>query len=568
MLNRIKGFTPLAKLGLIILLLILSIPFPVYATTAVWEEVTANNDVYYDLGDVGIGTGDRDVRAALEVVGGAADPAYVTSIYDGDGEFSKFDTPLDFVISGNILIQLAYAEHAVNFIDISDPSNPNLLSEAYDGDGEFSKLAGPTALDISGQYAYVVSSQDDKLTVIDFSDPSDPDMVFEGLDFYNTNDIVISGNYAFVAVSGFSDGQIHTIDISNPSNPINLGKIKSGDAGLSNLKVPRELDVVGDILYAVCYDSSGGAVFAFDISDPANPVEVGEIYDGDGEFTKLKGGSAIDVEGNYAYVTSASEDAFTIIDISDPSDMDPIAQVDLSYPGNIFNSRLNGPEDILVSGDMLYIASYLEDKVIIVDISDTSNLSVVSELEDGVGSYTRLDGPKRIGLSDGYLFIASQQEDAITVANVKASILPQLSAGMITTSQLSVRNTFEVTGDANLVGSLSANFGQFQGGLSVYAESTNTAMTVIQDGTGDIFIANDGTTTAFVVADGGNVGVGTDTPTQILDVNGEIRTRAVTKGVCDADSAGTIAYEVSSDIGTFYGCKQTAASTFAWTALN
>lgn len=66
---------------------------------------------------------------------------------------------------------------------------------------------------------------------------------------------------------------------------------------------------------------------------------------------------------------------------------------------------------------------------------------------------------------------------------------------------------------------------------------------------------------------GGNVGVGISDPTKALDVNGALRLRANTKGTCDANAAGTLAYEESSDVGVFYGCKRTGTSTYQWVQL-
>jgi len=51
---------------------------------------------------------------------------------------------------------------------------------------------------------------------------------------------------------------------------------------------------------------------------------------------------------------------------------------------------------------------------------------------------------------------------------------------------------------------------------------TGTALKVIQQGTGNIFSAIDGATEVFTIKDGGNVGIGTTNPSEILDVQGRI----------------------------------------------
>ena len=65
----------------------------------------------------------------------------------------------------------------------------------------------------------------------------------------------------------------------------------------------------------------------------------------------------------------------------------------------------------------------------------------------------------------------------------------------------------------------------------------------------------------------GRVGINTDDPIVALDVNGQIRTRAQSKGNCNSDTVGIIGYEVVSNVGTFYGCAQTGASTYEWKSL-
>lgn len=69
-----------------------------------------------------------------------------------------------------------------------------------------------------------------------------------------------------------------------------------------------------------------------------------------------------------------------------------------------------------------------------------------------------------------------------------------------------------------------------------------------------------------MVSDGSGCVAGTDEADLMVD---EIQLEDQgTKGTCDAAKAGTVAYEVVTNVGTFYGCRQTAASTFAWTALH
>jgi hypothetical protein len=57
--------------------------------------------------------------------------------------------------------------------------------------------------------------------------------------------------------------------------------------------------------------------------------------------------------------------------------------------------------------------------------------------------------------------------------------------------------------------------------------STNAALYVKSNGAGNVVSFLDGANTAFTILDGGNVGIGTATPTEALSVNGKIRSKEV-----------------------------------------
>ncbi|GAG19595.1 unnamed protein product, partial [marine sediment metagenome] len=83
--------------------------------------------------------------------------------------------------------------------------------------------------------------------------------------------------------------------------------------------------------------------------------------------------------------------------------------------------------------------------------------------------------------------------------------------------------------------------GIYSGGeVSVYASSSQPALTVIQNSTGDILNLYDNSTEVFTVLDGGNVGIGTTSPTERLHLNASnfLQTSGdpVTKGNWDPDN--------------------------------
>ncbi|MDH3324928.1 MAG: hypothetical protein OEL89_04785, partial [Candidatus Peregrinibacteria bacterium] len=69
------------------------------------------------------------------------------------------------------------------------------------------------------------------------------------------------------------------------------------------------------------------------------------------------------------------------------------------------------------------------------------------------------------------------------------------------------------------------------------------------------------------------LGIGTSSPTTTLDISGTATANNFkvnstgAKGTCDASSVGTIVYETVTDVGTYYGCKQTAVATYEWVVM-
>jgi Uncharacterized conserved protein len=92
--------------------------------------------------------------------------------------------------------------------------------------------------------------------------------------------VTVAGRYAYVA--GYNDGALAIIDVSDPQNPEEVGVICDSGSGCSNdtatgLNGATSVTVAGRYAYVV--GQSDHALAIIDISDPANPEEVGVISD-------------------------------------------------------------------------------------------------------------------------------------------------------------------------------------------------------------------------------------------------------------------------------------------------
>ena len=137
------------------------------------------------------------------------------------------------------------------------------------------------AVAISGTYAYVGFGP--RLIVLDVSEPATPTVrgrtePFPGL----IPDVAVAGDYAYVA--NRSTG-LRVVDISDPANPVEVGFC---DTGFNAWGVA----VAGDYAYVA---NSVAGLRVVDVSDPSNPVEVG--FD-----DNLGNANDVSVVGNIAYV--------------------------------------------------------------------------------------------------------------------------------------------------------------------------------------------------------------------------------------------------------------------------
>ncbi len=165
----------------------------------------------------------------------------------------------DMVVSGG----MAYIanEWGLEVLNISNPTNPFLggTIQFWDG-GAGSATVG---VDVSGTLAYVTQHQEG-IKIVDVSDPGNLSLrgTFED-ESSHSEDVTIVGDRAYVADSHI----FRILDISNPANPSELGRIDShGQA--------YEVEVDGNIAY-VANGSSG--VLAIDVSDPSNLSLIGEF---------------------------------------------------------------------------------------------------------------------------------------------------------------------------------------------------------------------------------------------------------------------------------------------------
>lgn len=238
---------------------------------------------------------------------------------------------------GDVL--LAMEENALAVIDVSDPTAPALIREIY---GKLPLNSAFIACD--GGYAYVKDAS--SLSVIDHlgSLPPAPALIPEFASFYGAS----SGDFY---VGGEPDG-FRIADISDPSQPVAVGEVPTGDTvGL----VIRDRTVFHGVRTV---NPAKEAVIAYDITDPASPVEVGTLALQD-RVSFLRG------EGDYLVCLSP----FTIVDASNPAQMTVVSQLLETLPY---------PQDIQIAWPYIYLMDDYAG-LMVIDASDPAAPFVAGE---------------------------------------------------------------------------------------------------------------------------------------------------------------------------------------------
>jgi hypothetical protein len=341
--------------------------------------VTVDGDLAY-VGDAAAGLAIVDV----------SDPSTPTLLGSIDpGSVRRAAVERDFVYAAGYAM--------VHVIDVSDPTNPT-LRQSWDNPGIASDVA------VAGDYAFVADGAAGGVQVLKIRDKlSDPFLVTTDPGW--ANDIEVRGNHAFM---GRSNG-FYVYDISDPWSLTEIGCIDTLDV--------RELAIAGD--YAFVDDDNYDFV-TVDISNPSAPVVVGRVTPS-GFIIQ-----ALAVAGNHAFVMAGG---LSIVDISDPSNPALVTTAgvtggssglaisgDLAFVGGsafsvvditnlaspVVIGSYNWPDvvyDLELAGDHVF-AGGSGSNFFVMDVSDPTNPVVV----DNVNA---VDVVRDLAVSGDYLYVAT-----------------------------------------------------------------------------------------------------------------------------------------------------------------
>ncbi len=270
------------------------------------------------------------------------------------------------VVSGSLLI--VYIGSFIEYLDITDPLNPVILG--YTPEPFLDYSANYFNIAVYENYL-VMAGGDLGIFIYDISDPSGPLAVsYTEIEQSDTmasyNCIRADRNHAYISTTSYG---LHVADIRDPYNPQIIASLPFTERFVV-------CGISGDTIIGRTYPDY--SVVAIDIRDPFNPV-VTDVIDGLVAWN-------ISVDGNYAYTVNGDTSAFTVIDISDPHNLEVTGETWF-----IMSSRSS-----IVYGDYVFLttATYYENPgfLEVFDVSDPYNPQHVNMVEipapEGKTSYS------------------------------------------------------------------------------------------------------------------------------------------------------------------------------------
>ena len=255
---------------------------------------------------------------------------------------------------------------------------------------------------------------------------SDGENGFTELDGARGITTAVIGDNTYVLVASSNDDGIQIIDITDPDSPTAVSAASDGENGFTELDGARGITtaVIDDNTYVLVASSNDDGIQIIDITDPDSPTAVSAASDGENGFTELDGAYSVTtavIGGSaYAIVTGFDDDGIQIIDITDPDSPTAVSAAS-DEEGDFI--ELDGARGITtaVIDDNTYslVASYFDDGIQIIDITDPDSPTAVSAASDGENGFTELDGAYSVTTAviggSAYAIVTGFDDDGIQI---------------------------------------------------------------------------------------------------------------------------------------------------------
>lgn len=311
----------------------------------------------------------------------------MTSYYDIDV------TVEDLYVSGNYAYVTAKT-YGVYIIDISDPENPTQA-------GVWDKTKGQAwNVFVKDNYMYVADKHGG-MAIVDVSDPKNPKDVGRYDNGYDVEEVVVDGNYAYLAGGTGKYGVLIILDISDPKNPTEVCVDTVSQEALLSITYNN------NIVYA---GGGRGTLYIFDVSNKQAPQQIATYYnEGDPGFKPW--GLGVTYADSKLFFSDWGA-GLIILDVSDPKNP---KELSVFY----VKENRNGFYDCAVVGNRAYAANSWGG-LAVVDISDASNPMLVDSLIAADIEKT-IEKPSYHGVcvKGDYAYVVDNGEQILSIINIK-----------------------------------------------------------------------------------------------------------------------------------------------------
>ncbi len=215
--------------------------------------------------------------------------------------------------------------------------------------GEAAYGVGSAKASVSGDVLCLAATYERLLLVYDVSDPTDPRLMSSVPSNGYTWYVEIRGTLAYVG----QGGDLKVFDLSDPADPIEV-HVEPGVGG-------SELRISASGTFA-CTRSSAGRLRIFDLADPSHPAYVSNVF--------ISSNYGVALSGQYAYVSyrSGMTSNIRILDLTD-----------LSAPVVVENARVQRRGTLDIEGELLALRAdgYLQ----LYDLSDPLDPELLGSID-------------------------------------------------------------------------------------------------------------------------------------------------------------------------------------------
>jgi len=473
-------------------------------------------------GEFGGATAELDPLGEVSV-GGAAE-----AVTSDDGRTAYVSTDAGFVS-----------------VDISDPSSPSVMATRED-----TGVTGIKDVKVDGDRVIVQgpanrAGSTNGFGLYDVSDPSSPQrLAFFDTD-YAIHNAFLSDGIAWLIDNGAAEMVV--VDVSD-DDPTEIGRW-----GLSGASILHDLWVQDGRAYLNYWDD--GTVI-LDVSTPSNPESIAKVRDGSGRspnndhYVMVDDDASLIAIGKEA-IGSGTNLGVELWDISDPTDTSFLAEIDPPSQGS---ERTSHNFDLV--GDYLY-TSWYEGGVRVHDVSDPANPEQIASYRNDTASFWTAKVAVRgevVVASDfggGGLYTFTDPRDDGGGGNQP----PTASFEAPGTVQVGADATFDASNSADPDGSIASYDWAFGDGTAGSGVTTTTSYDSPGDYTVELTVTDDAgasaTASRTVTVESGGGGecgrVETTTRTGTLDGRGDGDTSTYAAKTADPCS---LTLDLSGDPGT------------------